>query len=112
MKNLELEWRLSRAEADRALSDGEVVFAFQKVWELITKYLTVFPEAVATHLNWLTSQIVRIREQGELPAEIEALRDEMLKWMPLLQELGMGVAPGFLPEGFVMPEFQIVQEKG
>ena len=88
-----------------------MVLAFRKVWELITKYLMVFPESAATHLNWLTSQIVRILEQGELPAEIEALRDEMLKWMPLFQELGMGVAPGFLPEGFVMPEFQIVQEK-
>ena len=80
MENLELGWRLSRAEADRALSDGDVVLAFRKVWELITKYLMVFPESAATHLNWLTSQIVRILEQGELPAEIEALRDEMLKW--------------------------------
>jgi len=106
------EFLMGQAGAEQALSEGKVLLAFDRCWDTIKKHVLMVPREAEPYLIWLTGQIAYIREQGELPAEIASIRDEVLAWIPLFAKVGIGVAPGFLPEGFVMPEFQIVQEKG
>ena len=107
-----LDWQIARAEAEQALSEGDLLLALDRVWAMIKKHVLMVPQTAALYLDWLTTQIVRIREHGALHAEIEAIQNEILAWMPLFDKVGLRVAPGFLPEGFVMPELQIVQQDG
>lgn len=117
-RGVALEWQLARAEAEQALSDGNALLAFRRVWEMIKKYLLMIPEGGAAYLSWLTAQLARIFEAGEPPPEVLELRGEMLAWMPLFEKMGLKVAPGFLPEGFVVPqsetsiEEELTQEEG
>ena len=106
-----LDWRLACAEAEQALSDGNALRAFLRIWEMVKKHLLVVPGLMAVYLDWLTAQLARIlEEEGEPLPEIAALRDEILAWMPLFAKLKIEVAPGFLPEGFTVPDLKLKRE--
>ena len=91
------EWHIERTKAEQAISDSDLFLAFELVWAMIKKFLLVIPEGASDYLEWLTTQLVRIEQHEELPVRAANVRYEIVKWMPLLKEAKMKVAPGFIP---------------
>ncbi|NLL36512.1 MAG: motility associated factor glycosyltransferase family protein [Fretibacterium sp.] len=89
LRGVFLDWTLARAEAEQALSEGDLMLTFERVWALIKEYAPFIPDGARAYLDWLTTQIARVEEQQPLPVRLEEIKQEVLEWIPLFEKLGI-----------------------